>query len=315
MAKPEFQQIDKQELIDIFEPDEGSINFYYGRIGQGKTYAATADIIELLKRGEIVYANWRINFSDFDERSSFKIALVKYFAGKKYFFAYNHENFHYIDTNEPDLIGILNKLVGVHIFIDEGQWIFNSHLKTDDPDKRRLILEGGHYCRSLNVITQRPMNILKDIRSQINIWYKCEKRLSIFGLTLFARWEYQDMKDDVPDEDPELQPPVKHYWAREEIFRAYETHAMRRDDAIYVEPVFQVFETTYFERLALVYSFLIPGFVKRVTRHLYASLRADHGYLYAKVTKILRLDKHNIIPKTKDKPIPAFNLKDLKNKK
>lgn len=301
------------EIWALFAPVEGYNHVYFGKVRNGKTYSATADILELLKRGEIVYANWRINFDEFDERNSFRIALVKYFFGKKYFYKFSKDNFYYIDTNAPDLVQTLNKLVGVHVFIDEGQWIFNSHLKTDDPDKRRLILEGGHYCRSLNVITQRPINILKDIRSQINIWYKVEKRFTLFGRTLFARYQIEDMKDDVPVEpfSPEgkLLVPVKHYWAKQEVFNAYATHAMRREDAIYIDPVFEVFETTYFERLALVYSFLIPKSIKSLTRKISAG---GLTLFYEKKRDKLRLDKHNIIPKTLKQPNYAYKLTDIK---
>lgn len=251
------------EIYDLFTPVEGLNTVYYGKVRNGKSYAATADIKELLDSGEVVYANWKINFKGFDQRDSFFIAFIKLIFGRSYFYSFKPENFHYIDTNDPDLISTLNKLVGVHLFIDEGQWIFNSHLKTDDPDKRRLILEGGHYCRSLNVITQRPMNILKDIRSQINIWYKCEKRMVLFGRILFARWEIQEMKNDEPDEDPELKHPVKHYWSSKAIFELYETHGMRRDDAMVVQSEFDVYETNFFQRLWLVLSFFVPKFLYR----------------------------------------------------
>jgi len=53
-----------------------------------------------------------------------------------------------------------------------------SQEEADDPDaiaKRRLILHGGHYCRTLNIVTQRPMNIFKDIRSQINFFIVVKK--------------------------------------------------------------------------------------------------------------------------------------------
>lgn len=307
------------EIYDLFSPVEGLNAVYFGRVRNGKTYAATADILELLKRGEIVYANWKIRFSDFDERTSFKIALVKFFAGKKYFFTYSHENFHYIDTNSPDLVEMLNKLVGVHVFIDEGQWIFNSHLKHDDPEKRRLILEGGHYCRSLNVITQRPMNIMKDIRSQINIWYKCEKRLSLFGFILFARYSIEDMSNDEPIEpfsnEGRLIVPVKHYFASSEVFAAYETHAMRRADAMYLEPKFDVVETDYWDRLILVYSFFLPTFVKngaaKIWQHRFAGFNEIILYFKGK----LGLDNRYIIPKTStlaENASKNYNLKDLK---
>jgi len=59
------------EIYNLFAPVEGLNAVYYGKVRNGKTYAATADIIELLQRGEIVYANWNISFEGFDERESF----------------------------------------------------------------------------------------------------------------------------------------------------------------------------------------------------------------------------------------------------
>jgi len=263
-----------QEIFDAFEPTEGLNTVYYGRVRNGKTYSATADIIELLNRGEIVYANWRINFEDFDERKSFGIALVKFIASKKYFYVYKKENFHYINvTDSTDdaftTVGELHRLVGVHVFIDEGQWIFNSHSRVDDIDSRHLILEGGHYCRTLNVITQRPTNILVDIRSQVNIWYKCQKVFQLGGIIRFLRTEYQDMKDNLPDEDPDVKHPEKAYWANAKIYNAYETHAMRRADAVMPIPEFDVYELSYFARLTHLVSFLVPQSIKRFFHTLY----------------------------------------------
>lgn len=307
------------EIYSLFAPVEGFNHVYFGKVRNGKTYAATADILELLQRGEIVYANWKIDFADFDERNSFWIVFVKFMAGKQYFYKFDSRNFHYFNTDEPDLIQNLNKLVGVHIFVDEGQWIFNSHLKTDDPDKRRLILEGGHYCRSLNVITQRPMNIMKDIRSQVNIWYKCEKRRAIFGMVFFTRYEIEEMKDDVPvepyDNDGRINVPVKTYRASKRVFEAYETHGMRRPDAIYIEPYFDVYVTTYFERLFMLYAFFVPKFVKRSARKISVRAVASWGIYYPKIRQLLGLDKNNIIPHTLKAHKSAFKIKDIKNLK
>ena len=256
------------EIYSIFSPVEGLNTVYYGKVRNGKTYNATADIIELLERGEIVFANWHINFEGFDERASFLHVLLKTVFGKKYFYKFNSGNFHFLDMEDPLLISTLNKLVGVHIFIDEGQWIFNSHLKTDDPDKRRLILEGGHYCRSLNVITQRPMNIMKDIRSQINIWYKCSKKFQWGNFIMFQREEIQDMKDDVPDEDPEVRRPTKVYRAKKKVFDSYSTHAMRRPDAIVVPLDFDVYQTSVIDRLSMLISFFVPKRLRALSARL-----------------------------------------------
>lgn len=251
-----------KEIFDLFKSVEGFNYVYYGKIRNGKTYAATADILELLRRGEVVYANWKIDFETYDERNYFWIALIKLVAGKKYFFKFDSSNFHYIDTSKPDLIQHLNRLVGVHIFIDEGQWIFNSHLKTDDVDKRRLVLEGGHYFRSLNVITQRPQNILKDIRSQVHVWYQCKKVLHLGNIVRFVRYEIQDMVDDLPDE--ENYSTTKAYWGKSSVFQSYNTHGMRREDAIVEIPNFEVYQFNNMQKILLVFRLLTPAFVRRL---------------------------------------------------
>lgn len=255
------------EILEVFQPVEGFNYVYYGRIRNGKTYAAVADIIELLNRGEVVFANWQINFKGFDQRESILMVIMKFLTKRDYFYCFHPENFHYFDSSDPKIVEFLNKLVGVHIFVDEGQWLFNSHLKTDDPDKRRLILEGGHYCRSLYVITQRPQNIMKDIRSQIHVWYKCEKVFQFGNIIRFIRTEIQDMKDDIPDEDnPNIKYKVKAYWASKRIFNSYNTHAMRRNDAIRFVPSFDVYQLNWSEKVSILMYRLVPKALRRRRR-------------------------------------------------
>lgn len=254
------------EIIELFTPVEGVNTVYYGKVRNGKTYSATCDILELLKRGEVVYANWEINFDDFDERESTSIVLMKFLFGKKYFFKYKKENFHYFSPDDID-VEFLSHLVGVHLFIDEGQWIFNSHVRENANDpvaiaKRRLILHGGHYCRTLNVITQRPVNLFKDIRSQINIWYKCTKRIQIGKFIIFMRETIEDMKDDIPDE--EMIQATKHYVGDKKIFKAYNTHAMRSKDAIDEMAKIEIYQTTFAQRFLLLARAVLP-FVGRHT--------------------------------------------------
>jgi len=264
MSQGTLLEMKTEEIFSIFEPVEGLNTVYYGKVRNGKTYAATADILELLERGEIVYANWNIDFEGLDERKSFARVLMKFLFGKPIFYNFKKDNFHYMYLtvfNKPEFLGELNRLVGVHIFIDEGQWIFNSHLKTDDLDSRRLILEGGHYCRTLNVITQRPQNILKDIRSQVHIWYKCEKVFQYRKIIRFVRWEIEDMQDDLPldPDDMEKKPPSKGYWGSSKVFNAYNTHGRRSPDAKVLVPQFEAYEYTQFEKIKLLFQLLIPS--------------------------------------------------------
>lgn len=253
-------QLNNEELLRLFAPVEGQVSFYYGRIRNGKTYAATADILDLLKRGEVVYANWFVDFKDFDERSNFWIVFVKTMFGKKRFYKYKKENFHYFHPDDID-IAFLGRLVNAHIFIDEGQWIFNSHVRNPDVEKRKLILHNGHYSRSLNIISQRPNNVFIDMRSQVNVWYKCEKLFSLPFLTLFMRSEFQDMKDDMPDE--EKPSSVKHYFLSKEVANAYSTHAMRGDDALEEKVDFEVYSLSFFDKIKLLFSFTPLGLLFR----------------------------------------------------
>jgi Zonular occludens toxin (Zot) len=282
-----------KEIFDIFSPVEGVNTVYYGKVRNGKTYAATADILDLLAQGEVVYANWNIKFEGLDERKSFLRVFVKLISGNRYLYDFKSSNFHYLDVHDPKFITDINNLVGVHLFIDEGQWIFNSHSKIDDPEKRRLILEGGHYCRTLNVITQRPQNILKDIRSQIHFWYKCEKVFSYGKLLRFIKWQIEDMKDDLPlePEDHKKLPPRKAYWGKKSVFNSYNTHGRRSEDAKLVTPDFEVYDYKPLDKIALLFDMLIPRMlVDRLRRRMQAkaihpSLAKLTDYKLSEITK------------------------------
>jgi hypothetical protein len=259
-------ELTNEQIMSLFRPVEGQIAVYYGKIRNGKTYAATADIIELVKRGETVYANWQVDIADYDERNHFYTVLIKFLFGKNLFFKYKSSSFHYFHPDDID-IPFLGRLVNAHIFIDEGQWIFNSHTKDHDPEKRKLIFHNGHYCRSLNIITQRPVNIFKDMRSQVHIWYKCEKKLN-FPL-MFQKTQFEDMKDDLPDETVE-KPPVQVYMARNRVLRAYNTHAMRANDAELQVPDFEAYTLTYMQMILTMYDMTLG----KAINSAYAALAA-----------------------------------------
>lgn len=261
------------EIIKFFPLVEGRNAVYYGKTRNGKTRTATADILDLLDRGEVVMANWEINWQGFDERSSSKIRWVSFFSRRKQFFIYKKENFIYM--NPTDLItgkgkftiDYLKSLVGVHLFIDEGQWVLPSLERTLSPEllaKMELVLHGGHYCRSLNIITQRPQNISRNTRSQINIWYRCVKRIDMRWFIIFQRWEIEDMSasDDMPIEFEDTEDGRKvpnglceTYFANkrhDRVFEAYNTHGMRQKNAIYPKHSFEIVETNWKQRLKLI---------------------------------------------------------------
>jgi len=215
------------DLLDVFSATEGSINMYYGKIGNGKTYNATADILDLLDQGKVIYANWHIVVSDFDDRKSLFMILKNIVLFRKIFYYLPHKkNLHYFDPDEfnstGELVEWLSGLNDCHIFFDEGQDMFDSYEGTRfSKAKRRLILHTRHYHRTLNIISQRPTAIQVSARGNVNRFYKCVK-LASWPWVRFARYEFQDMTGETVDEDSE---PVskKTYWGRNRVFSAYNT--------------------------------------------------------------------------------------------
>lgn len=235
--------VPEQELIDLFEPDEGAINFYYGRIGNGKTYAATADILDLLERGRVVYCNWIIDWSGFDQRDSRAHRFFHFVFFRKRFFVFKKENLRYFS---PDDVSVewLSTLTDCEIFIDEGQWIFDSYEGTKfSKEKRRLILHTRHVNRSLNIISQRTNAVQISARGQVNRFFKCECRMR-WPFLIFSRTEYQDMKGDDVDEEAE---PIskKTYFARSRVLDAYDTKYLRAGVPKSQEVHFEAYDTTF----------------------------------------------------------------------
>lgn len=246
----DYKQIATQDLIDVFSPPEGGINLYYGRIGQGKTYNATADVIELLSRGRVVYCNWHIIYKGFDERTSFIHVFMKVIFGRKLFFKFPPENLRYFDPDSVD-VKFLSSLTDCDVFIDEGQWIFDSYEGSKfSIEKRRLILHTRHLNRSLNIISQRTQAIQVSARGQVNRFYKCEKRME-WPFLIFKRTEFQEMKDNDVDEESEPA-SVKTYFARLAILKAFDTHYLRGDTEASQRVHFEAFSYTIRGRLRLL---------------------------------------------------------------
>lgn len=248
------EPVAKELLLDLFEPDEGTVNFYYGRIGNGKTYSATADILELLRKGRVVYCNWIIDFTGFDEREHVLYAIMRFFTFRKRFYKFNKENLHYFSPDDVD-IKFLGKLTDCEVFIDEGQWIFDSYKGTDfSVEKRKLILHTRHFNRSLNIISQRTQALHVTARGQVNRFFKCEKKLT-WPFLIFKRTEFQDMKENDVDEESEPV-SVKSYFANKRVLNAYNSKYMRAGVPKSQDVQFEAYDLNFRERLALLLSFL-----------------------------------------------------------
>jgi len=246
----------KDDLIDVFQAGEGSINMYYGLIGNGKTYSATSDILDLLRQGRVVYANWHINVDDFDDRRSFFMSFMNFVLFRKRFYKIPcAKNLYYFDpenfNSSGELVEWLSKLNDCDIFFDEGQDMFDSYEGTRfSKAKRRLILHTRHFHRTLNIISQRPTAIQVSARGNVNRFYKCVK-IASWPWPRFARYEFQEMSGETVDETKE---PIskKVYWAKNAVFQAYNTDYLAQGIAKSQNVYFEAFDFTFKERLGLL---------------------------------------------------------------
>lgn len=215
---------DEIDLASLFGPAEHGLYGYYGRLGQGKTYAMTADIIEDLKRGAVWYVNYPIYWQGYDERDNKMQLLLGVLGLRKKFYEFKHKNLHYlpVDENFHDKV---ETLTDCKIGLDEGYVAYDSYeMAKLSMAKRQTIFHARHYDRSFYYTVQRPTSIHTTLRSQTNVFYKVSK-IQIFSLVLFRRQEFDLGPNEQVDEDNCL--GTKWYFGRREIFEAYDTKYLR----------------------------------------------------------------------------------------
>jgi hypothetical protein len=254
----EGEKVKEIELVNLFPPYAGMITQYYGRIGSGKTYAATMDVLELLRRGQVVYTNWKLNFDGYDERkSAFHVFITIILFWKKRFYKFPKENLHFLDVDK-DFHDKLAKITDSHIFLDEGHVAFDSYeMARLSIEKRKNILHTRHFDRSIHIISQRPTAVHVVMRANVNVFYKCELQWSFMSLIRFRRTEYQDMLNENVDEDEEKVVSVKHYWGEKRIFNSYNTKYLRGGMAASQKVLFEAFDLKYMARILLFFKLLL----------------------------------------------------------
>jgi hypothetical protein len=261
----------------MFPAPEGSANLYYGKIRNGKTYAATSDILDLLRQGQQVYANWPVNVEDFDDRKNIFIILMNTFLFKKRFFKIPQaKNFHYINTSTGEVDGIqkfnaksmgelikyLNTLNNCHLFIDEAWRIVDSYQGTQMPiESRDLILVTGHKNRTVNLIAQRPTSVHVVARGNMSRFYKCVK-LASWPWNRFARYEFQEMTGETVDETKEPE-SIKTYWGQQSVYKAYNTHQFGGDNRI-DDIHFTAYDLTVKDKIKALYRIIRSWFKKDI---------------------------------------------------
>jgi len=199
---------------------EHGIYCYYGRLGQGKTYAMVRDVISALNRGNVVYINFTLNWSGYDER----LNPVKMFLGflglKRRFVYFPQSNLRYMKTDEHwhEEFGKLRNCI---VAIDEAYVLFDSYQMSKMPMSQRLnILQTRKFDRSIWYTTQRPTSVHAVMRGMTNVFYRCEKWNFPF-ITAFARDQFDLANDETVDQENRIS--RKLYVGEARYFAMYNT--------------------------------------------------------------------------------------------
>lgn len=248
-------RIEEIELLDLFPADEGEITQRYGRIGQGKTYGATADVLDELRFGHAVYVNWDINFEGIDQRKSLiHIIGSILFPWNNTFYNFPKENLRKITIDES-FVENFSKLTDCSVYLDEGHVVFDSYeMAKMSMEKRVAVLHTRHFNRSIHIISQRPTAIHRMLRANVNRFYKYEKLLHIGNFQLFRRQEFQDMADENVVEDEPIS--TKLYIGRKHIFEAYNSKYLRGDTPQSQHVRFEAYHLNYLQRLLLLVKYV-----------------------------------------------------------
>jgi len=257
------KEVPYELLNDYFPAEEGELNLYYGRIGSGKTYGATSDIHDDVKKGILVYATWPVKFYKFDDRTSGWMSFRNLLIWRKRYFEIDcPANFHFIDAEKGEVDGVytfnpndpkayisyLNTLNHCKLYIDEAWRVIDSYTTTKDfgVDVRSLILVTRHKYRTINLIAQRPTSIQVTARANVNRFYKFIKE-GTWPVPRFARYEFQDMIGETVNEEAEPI-SVKRYWGKREIFESYNSFFYGTLDPLH-KLRFKAYDLTFKERV------------------------------------------------------------------
>jgi len=226
--KKDLLQSDKPpiDLSELFPPLEHGLYAYYGRIGQGKTYAMTADILQALARGNVVYTNYPIDWRGYDERDNWSAVFLSLFFVKNKFYQFSESNLRRIEIDET-FHDTLSTLTDCIVALDEGYVAFDSYEMTKmSMKKRKNVLHTRHFDRSIWYTTQRPNAVHVTMRAQTNVFYKVTKLINFAGIVLFRRQELDLGSDDSVDENEVYS--TKFYLGKSSIFEAYDTKYLRQ---------------------------------------------------------------------------------------
>jgi len=207
------------------------ITCYFGKLGQGKTYALAEHAIRELENGRIVYANFYINWEGINRWTwPKKIKAPK-------------ENFRKF-TSVEEFLTMENAFVA----LDEGWIYFDSYDMTRFPLHIRMkILQSRKDGLDIAYTTQRPEQVHKSLRAMTNVYVECEAgSLPFIKYPVFYRYQADLVGDTVKRLDKlewvELKTADGSQWVQKP--------AVQRPEIVWPSnKVFESFDTT--EKIAL----------------------------------------------------------------
>jgi len=260
----EGKKVDISELIEAFEAQEGAIESWSGKIGNGKTYGAVRRAIRDLQQGRVVYTNFRMNLDHVvaDQRKSFLWVFLNFIFFRKRFYNIDiKKNWHYYDLDDHGTVDFLSSLTDCIVYADEGQDIFDSYEGTKmSKKKRKSLTRTRHLNKTLVIISQRPQAIAVTARANVNVFYRCVKVMS---------WPFLYFKvyatEDVDAQNMPIWENVEYlhesYFGSKEIYNAYNTHELRAGIPKSQNVYFEAFDYSFLGRLKLLLSFArLPRF-------------------------------------------------------
>lgn len=153
------------------------ITCYFGKLGQGKTYALAEHAIRELKRGRVVYANFFI-----DWRGLPPVKIGNKIIRK----AIPASNFRKFGSVE-EFIEMEDALVA----LDEGWIYFDSYSMTKFPIETRMkILQSRKDGLDIAYTSQRPEQVHVSLRAMTNEYYECVAgRIPFVRYPIFYRYD------------------------------------------------------------------------------------------------------------------------------
>jgi len=222
------QKIEREEIDigSLIPKSEHGIYAYYGRLGQGKTYAMTADILHALSQGKVVYTNYPINWEGYDERFSLVYLIIGFLGLRKRYYEFSSSNLRRIEIDE-DFHEKLSQLTDCIVALDEGYVAFDSYeMAKMSMLKRKNVLHTRHFDRSIWYTTQRPSAVHVAMRAQTNVFYKVRKfQIPFLKIPIFRRTEHDLGSDESVNENETFS--TQFYWGSKRVFQAYDTKYLR----------------------------------------------------------------------------------------